>query len=72
MLKSRDYALKLDLLKVSWTQWTAFFALVFVGQVWCSARLACACHGFCILPKMKYLWQNLLLSACGICPFSLL
>ena len=32
-VKSKEQELKLDLLKVTWLQWVAFFALVFLGQV---------------------------------------
>lgn len=32
-VKSEEQGLKLDLLEVTWLQWGAFFALVFLGQV---------------------------------------
>ncbi|KAK9903233.1 hypothetical protein WJX75_000389 [Coccomyxa subellipsoidea] len=32
-VKSKEQGLKLDLLEVTWLQWGAFFALVFLGQV---------------------------------------
>lgn len=32
-VKSKEQRVKLDLLEVTWLQWGAFFALVFLGQV---------------------------------------